>query len=172
LLQFGGPGVTQENNIISTGNQVIGNATNNFGNATTITALKNNVYANAGSNAFVWCPPTGGSCDFLGTGSFSGWEAATGEANSTYASSAGLNSNGLLASGSAAIGAGANLYSVCSGNPNPGLGALCYDAAGNARPTTGAWDAGAYNSTTTTLSSSSSAPLAPPTNVTASVLAN
>jgi hypothetical protein len=64
-----------------------------------------------------------------------------------------------LGSGSAAIGLGANLYSVCNGQPNPGLGALCYDRLGNARPSTGKWDAGAYNGVV-------SAPL-PPTGVTA-----
>jgi hypothetical protein len=54
-----------------------------------------------------------------------------------------------LGSGSAAIGLGANLYSVCNGQPNPGLGALCYDRFGNARPSSGNWDAGAYNYSTT-----------------------
>ncbi len=47
-------------------------------------------------------------------------------------------------SGSIVIGAGENLTSICSGQSNPGLGALCSDAAGVARPTTGAWDIGAY----------------------------
>ena len=40
-------------------------------------------------------------------------------------------------------GAGVNLYSVCNGQPNPGLGALCSDYLGVARPTSAAWDAGA-----------------------------
>ena len=39
---------------------------------------------------------------------------------------------------------GSNLYSSCNGQPNPGLGALCYDLAGFARPTSAAWDMGAY----------------------------
>src|SRR5262245_40084448 len=46
--------------------------------------------------------------------------------------------------GSPLIGAGQNLNSICSGQPNPGLGALCFDAAGTARPVAGAWDIGAY----------------------------
>jgi hypothetical protein len=47
-------------------------------------------------------------------------------------------------SGSPVIGAGKNLYSICNGQPNPGLGALCSDAAGLARPSTGGWDIGAF----------------------------
>ena len=47
--------------------------------------------------------------------------------------------------------AGKNLYSLCNGQPIPGLGALCSDFAGIARPSSGNWDAGAiqYNSGTT-----------------------
>lgn len=45
--------------------------------------------------------------------------------------------------GSVVVGAGTNLYSICNGQPNPGLGALCNDANGYSRPTTGAWTAGA-----------------------------
>jgi hypothetical protein len=37
---------------------------------------------------------------------------------------------------------GANLFATCNGQPNPGLGALCTGADGNARPN-GAWDMGA-----------------------------
>jgi hypothetical protein len=63
----------------------------------------------------------------------------------------GTNGNPLLSSsyelqpGSPAIGAGANLYTVCNGQPNPGLGALCSDLSGNPRPSSGAWDAGAFS---------------------------
>jgi hypothetical protein len=46
--------------------------------------------------------------------------------------------------GSPVIAAGKNLYSICSGQPNPGLGALCSDAAGNSRPSSGNWDIGAF----------------------------
>jgi hypothetical protein len=61
----------------------------------------------------------------------------------------------LLNAGSPAIGAGTNLTSVCSGQPNPGLGALCFGApqtfgAGSScgtgclmRPASGPWDMGA-----------------------------
>jgi hypothetical protein len=60
----------------------------------------------------------------------------------------GLNSSGVPQTGSPLIAAGANLYSLCNGQPNPGLGALCSDAAGNTRPSSGNWDAGALNSST------------------------
>lgn len=68
-----------------------------------------------------------------------------------------------LQSGSPLIGAGTNLYSVCNGQPNPGLGALCYDKAGNARPASGAWDVGAYQY------AGSAPPPSPPSNLTAVV---
>jgi hypothetical protein len=141
-LQVGGPGVTQENNIVSTGNQIMGSAYGNFGYATTY-AASHNTYANGGSNAFVWCIPGTSytSCDYWGPSSFSTWLSTSGETSSQYVSSAGLNSNGTLTSGSAARSYGANLTSLCSGT----LTALCSDAAGNPRSIGGAWDAGAYN---------------------------
>jgi hypothetical protein len=48
-----------------------------------------------------------------------------------------------LPTGSPAIGTGANLTSLCTGR----LVALCQDRLGNARPTTGAWDMGATQTT-------------------------
>jgi hypothetical protein len=73
--------------------------------------------------------------------------AATHDGHSQLATLAAykLNSDGSLQSGSPAIGAGNNLFGTCNGQPNPGLGALCSDKVGNPRPTSGAWDAGAYN---------------------------
>lgn len=55
-----------------------------------------------------------------------------------------VNSNYTLQSGSPARSAGTNLTSICQGQPVPGLGALCQDKNGTSRPSTGAWDAGAY----------------------------
>jgi len=88
------------------------------------------------------------------------WQALGFDANSS-------NGNPLLTSyipqsGSAAIGLGTNLTSTCSGQPTPGLGALCSDANGNARPSSGAWTAGAYNA-------ASGGPPLPPTGLTATV---
>jgi len=143
VFQFGGPNQYVENNIISTGKQLIGNSAAPFGFTTTISSFSHNLYANGGNNAFVWCAPSGGSCSFLGSGSFANYESLAGETQSVYQPSAGPN--GVPPPGSAAISAGANLYSICNGQPNPGVGALCYDAAGSQRPSSGPWDAGAYN---------------------------
>jgi hypothetical protein len=59
-------------------------------------------------------------------------------------------------SGSPAVGGALNLHSVCAAQPTPGLGALCFDARGNARPVSAAWDGGAMN-----FSSGGSAPTGP-----------
>jgi len=108
------------------------------------------------------------------TGS-SAWDSTTGfdthstTSNPLLTSSSSCSSGtatgcNLSSSSSAAYSAGTNLYSTCNGQPNPGLGALCYDYAGNQRPTSGNWDIGAfaYNG------SGGSAPNAP-TGLTASV---
>jgi hypothetical protein len=103
----------------------------------------------------------------VSSGSFATWQArgndAHGGALLTSTTYFGLNSacvSGSLAAncapvvGSPLIAAGKNLTSICSGQPNPGLGALCFDIQGNARPSTGAWDVGAYNySSTPTIAS-------------------
>jgi hypothetical protein len=70
---------------------------------------------------------------------------------------------GLSSSSSAAYSSGTNLYATCNGQPNPGLGALCYDYAGNQRSQSGNWDIGAY------AFNSTGAPPSPPTGLTASV---
>jgi hypothetical protein len=59
------------------------------------------------------------------------------------------------------VGHGTNLTSLCTGGT---IDNLCKDRLGNARPTSGAWDAGAYEWGT----SSANAPN-PPTSLTASV---
>jgi hypothetical protein len=117
-----------------------------------------NIYAAGGSNAFV-C-----KSNFFQLLQFANWQlcvGGAGDANSSAVSSAGLNnSTGRPNSRSAVIGAGTNLYSVCNGQPNPGLGALCFDKAGTARPASAAWDAGAYQ-----FSNGSSSALLPPSAV-------
>ncbi len=99
-----------------------------------------NFFANGGSNAFVcngyYGFPTG----------FSKWQSCSGGDSHGTAStgSFSLNSDGSLPSGSSAAGAGESLYSTCNGQPNPGLGALCENINGTARPSSGSWNAGAY----------------------------
>jgi hypothetical protein len=43
------------------------------------------------------------------------------------------------------VNIGKNFYTMCNGQPNPGLGALCYDKVGKPRPATGKWDVGALS---------------------------
>jgi hypothetical protein len=79
------------------------------------------------------------------------WQGVTGaDAHGQKVTSLGVNSLGVPQAGSALIGAGVNLHSTCSGQPNPGLGALCFDYAGVLRPSSGAWDVGAYQSSGST----------------------
>ena len=88
--------------------------------------------------------------------SFNAWKTISGETSSSLVvnTSKGvlINSDGSLPDTSAAIKAGVNLFSTCNGQPNPGLGALCSDANGNPRPTSGSWDAGAYSSASSSAS--------------------
>lgn len=107
-------------------------------------------------NAYQHC--TSFNCfdtSFVDTGSFTVWKAAscTGSANTcdqhgiaSLSSSTFFNvdSTGKPLGGSPLIQTGANLTSICNGQPNPGLGALCFDINGIARASTGAWDIGAY----------------------------
>jgi hypothetical protein len=91
-------------------------------------------------------------------GQFSSWQSeissalCTGcEAHSFYNATNSLTSVGVPNSGSPVLGAGKNLTSLCNGS-NP-TQYLCYDtSAGNsrapvARPSTGAWAIGAYETT-------------------------
>jgi hypothetical protein len=127
-------------------------------NSGSFTTLNYNLYTNSGSSAFAW------QGTYYGTGQFSSWKSSSGEgSSSSYQASNILPlcnsitdcSNVIPATGSAVINAGTNLYSTCNGQPNPGLGALCYDKAGTARLSTGNWDAGAYQHTAGTLGSPS-----------------
>jgi len=69
-------------------------------------------------------------------------------AQGVMTTSAGISSTGALNSGSVAIGKGANLSSLCTGD----FVSLCKDTTNggqrtaSARPTSGAWDAGAFSS--------------------------
>jgi len=95
--------------------------------------------------------------------SLAAFHAATGFEAHSIPSTPSLSSSSIPNSGSPVIGTGINLTTICSSQPNPGLGALCYDKAGNARPATGGWDMGAYNGQQSTTTP------APPTSLTATV---
>jgi hypothetical protein len=93
-----------------------------------------NTYGNGGSNAFV-C-----GSNYYNASQFSSWQSCVaGDANSSYNSTLSLNTNGSPQSGSPVINAGTNLTSL-------GITPLNSDINGNARPSSGAWTGGAYNS--------------------------
>jgi len=102
---------------------------NNVGTAQTSTLP---VYSNGGSSPSCAVSDYNVWYNFGSNGCSEGSHSTTSNPN--------LNTDGLLQSGSPAIGRGANLTSLCVGN----LASLCLDKAGNPRPATGAWDSGAY----------------------------
>ena len=124
-----------ENDLTTTCNVEIDAASGSFASG----HPNHNVYANGGSNSFV-CR-AGTTTNFYSVSQFAAWKSCVGgDAISSTASNAMLNSNASPQSGSPAIGAGANLTSLCSGYLVP----LCSAINGTPRPTTGAWNAGAY----------------------------
>jgi len=125
--------------------------------ASSLAAINNNDYFG------IYSGGVGFACDSDCASTWTAWRAKGWDANGSNADPK-LNPNATLQFGSAAIGLGKNLYSICSGQPNPGLGALCYDKAGVARPAIGSWDAGAYN-----FKGASGATILPPTGLTAIV---
>jgi len=164
-------GVVFENNLVTTCSYATGFGPD--GPPTFASGQPNyNLYAN--SNNWQWHGTT--------YSSFSNYKTATGEeANSAYYSTNPIPlcnsntdcSNVRPTTSSTAYQFAANLHSTCNGQSTPGLGALCYDkpssigpnsgsTVGNARPTSGAWDAGAYQFAT-------GDPPAPPTGLSALV---
>ena len=93
-----------------------------------------------GGGQTTWCWSQNGGSPSSCTGGNGPWVNTGFDTHSVRANPQ-LNSSYQLSSGSPDIGAGANLSSLCS---TPGLGPLCYDKNGVARPSTGAWDIGAY----------------------------
>jgi len=137
--------ITIQNNIISgfaSGNSLAGSPT--------ITTYDNDLYYNItglGANWFT-----------LGSNTYNSWAAWQGtgyDAHGQYANPL-LDASYQIQSGSPAIGLAANLTSL-------GITALDSDKAGAARPSSGAWDAGAYQ-----FGSAAGKP-APPTGLTATV---
>lgn len=135
-----------------------------FGDTTTTTNFVN-IATDLDYQAYGNC--SGYNCFFtlgVDTGSFTTWKAQCGgcDTHSSYSASLNLNSDGSLTSNSTAlIGTGRNLTSLCTGNLAP----LCSDINLNPRPSTGNWDIGAYQHT----SSTTSTPPSPPTGLTTTV---
>jgi Legume lectin domain len=133
------------NNIATSCNTMMVVTSAIFAANTATAGLHHNLYANRitdGNKAFNW--------NGTQTDDFATWKSLSGEGTgSMFVASAGIDSAGVPQPGSAAIGAGANLTSLCTGN----LVALCSDtSAGNSRvptsrSTTAPWDIGAYQST-------------------------
>ena len=145
--------LTLENNIITETGQAILSNPNDFDFLTL--SNYNDFYANsniAAKNA------SAGPGVYYST--LANWQALGAIYDPNSSSGNPLLTNYIPQTGSAAIGLGTNLTSLCSG----GEAALCSDAAGNARPTgSTAWTAGALNA------SGSSGPPLPPTGLTATV---
>jgi hypothetical protein len=144
--------VTLENNLgLTNGNYVYQNSP--------ITAIRTADYNTwqmpAGGNPF-WCSAGGGV-------SFSTWKSSCGFDTHGQNVPITVNSDLTLPSGSAAIGAAANLTSLGitaldKGAPQTfGAGGSCGTGCG-ARPSSGAWDAGAYASGSTTAGNGPNAP--------------
>jgi hypothetical protein len=118
---------------------------------TSWTTIDFNAYGTNGnqSSTFIGLTCAGSPFSYA---SFAAWATCvSGETHSFESASLNVNtSTGHLNAGSSAIGAGINLTSSCSGI----LANLCTDAAGNPRPSVGAWDIGAFQF--------SSAPPTPP----------
>jgi len=115
----------------------------------------NDLYTTGG---LVFIAP-GGVCCVAG---LADWISATGFDTHTITRNPNLMANYVPSSGSPVTAAGKNLSNICSGQSSPGLGALCFDAAGNPRSSTGNWDMGAN-------SVGNGAGPSPPTNVTVTV---
>jgi hypothetical protein len=109
------------------------------GYGVTLTAADYNFYGQYGSNAFTWQSST--------KGTFSAWQTACScDSHSVQNNTSNLNSDGSPQAGSPVIGAGVNLSSIATGN----LVSLQSDTTKgntrtpNVRPSSGAWDIGAY----------------------------
>jgi len=137
LLYPSGTAISMENNFVA-GPQTIAGIQNT--GSTSYTIVDYNTYLNGGTST-PFTPVSGGNVNF------SGWQADVGEAHSTYNASGSANVNYLGAplAGSPALNAGVNLSSLCIQNSGTLPNALCSDIAGNPRPSSGAWTAGAFN---------------------------
>jgi hypothetical protein len=152
FLELGGDiagETTIENNLVSEGTSgynyfyMKGYGSNSLPSILT-TADYNSFYGGRGlsfTGAGYWCwPANGGSPSNCGS-SYNGPWVRTGLDTHSISANPQMNASYQLSSNSPDIRAGANLSSLCA---TPGLGPLCYDKNGVARPLTGPWDIGAY----------------------------
>lgn len=138
ILIHGGERVRLENNIASTCDKLIEGERATFASG----GLNYNLYANGGGAAWI----CGGEQKPFAE--FSYWKSCTGQdANAKAQASAGIKVTpaeeaGKLETGSPAKATGTNLTGLCeAGAPTE---ALCQNIDGEARPSSGAWNIGAY----------------------------
>ena len=127
---------TNYNNIVSTPNAAIGGYSSNGA-----FAIDYNDYYQIGSGGWNGGSPLSAWVSYC----VANYTSATGCDTHSIGTNPNLTGGFAPNAGSPVIGTGKNLHSACSGQPIPGLGALCYDAAGNVRPTSTAWTMGALN---------------------------
>jgi len=132
-LNFNGSAGTAYNNIISTVQTALGVSA-------APAAIDNNDYYNLGSGGM-----TGGGASLATWVSYcqSNYMSTVGCDAHAISGNPNLTANFVPNLGSPVISAGKNLFSTCSGQANPGIGALCFDYVGVARPNS-SWDIGAY----------------------------
>jgi hypothetical protein len=157
-----------ENNIMDNCDFLIGGAATTSGSSTGTYAAGTpdyDAYVSGGANAFSTTGPNGANCHFMPFTAFASWKTCMGGveahgqsfANNT---SAGINGDGSLTSGSPLMRAGNNLTGTCNSFPMtpanvqaacqttysgpPAGGDAGSATAGAARPTNGAWSIGAY----------------------------
>jgi hypothetical protein len=148
LASTGVTGFVAQNNIVST----CGGSQMNFVSPVPVSPVADyNVYTAVNPSASypwgyngaqittlaAWRTSAGGTCPSTGF-----------DCHGSYTASAAAvlnNTTGVIVGGGPANGTGVNLYSTCNGQAVPGLGALCSDINGVARPASGPWDVGAYN---------------------------
>jgi hypothetical protein len=140
-LQFYGLNMSDENNAVQGWGQYV-----TVGSGYSFKAIDYNVYGSPGSSG-----NSPYQCGNSGVSAFAPWQATgcSPDAHGQSVSDIQVNSSTAFPSSTSPLRAtGINLTSICNGQPNPGLGALCYDYAGKARPTTGNWDVGAVSYST------------------------
>jgi hypothetical protein len=136
-----GTATTLENNII----QLFRNGTG-MGSGSSITAQDYNDYYDNTDPAWDNASNIYATLSAYQACHTNGCPAGTHDTHSTIANPLLTGTYHLTSSSSAAWQTGVNLYSTCNGQATPGLGALCSDKSGTVRPTSGAWDMGAFES--------------------------
>ena len=157
-----------ENNIMDNCDFLINGAASSSGGTTGTYAAGTpdyDAYVNGGANAFSTHGPNGANCTFMPFSAFSSWKSCMGGVEShgnafATETTAGINTDGSLNSGSPLIGAGNNLTSTCNTFPTtpanvraacettytgpPTGGGAGSTTTATPRPTSGAWNVGPY----------------------------